>query len=82
MLFNNEDVVAVRTQHWKYVEETYFRGSAWNFGNRQYKQLYDTTSDISENYSVADRHPDVLIEMQTRLKQAQVRFIAFTPKLR
>ncbi len=35
VLFNNEDPVGIRTQHWKYVEETYNRGSIVNFANRQ-----------------------------------------------
>ncbi len=77
VLFNNEDVVGIRTQHWKFVNENYWRGGITHFSNRQYKQLFDATNDISESYSIADRYPDVLLDMQTRLKQAQETYAPF-----
>ena len=77
VLFNNEDVVGIRTQHWKYVDENYWRGGITYFSNLEYKQLFDATNDISESYSVADRYPDVLLDMQTRLKQARETFAPF-----
>ena len=75
-LFNNEDVVAIRTQQWKYVDQTYYRGGTVIFGNRQYKQLY-SADDIHESYSVAATHPDVTAEMQHRLEQARAKYAPF-----
>jgi arylsulfatase A len=77
VLFNNEDVVGIRTQQWKFVDENYWRGGITNFSNRKYKQLFDATTDISESYSLADTHPDVLLDMQTRLKQARETYAPF-----
>jgi arylsulfatase A len=77
VLFNNEDPVGIRTQNWKYIDQTYYRGNIVNYANRQYKQLYDATTDISESYSVADTHPDVLLDMQARLKHAQETYAPF-----
>ena len=77
LLFNNEDVVSIRTQQWKYVEQTYYRGSQINFNNRDYKELYDETRDVSESYSVAATYPEVTSDMQKRLKQAQETFSPF-----
>jgi hypothetical protein len=43
----------------------------------KYPQLYDMSVDPAENYSVADRHPDVLANMQARLAAARERFAPF-----
>jgi len=77
LLFNNEDIVAVRTQQWKYVDQTYYRGSTVIFGNRKYKQLYDAAQDIPESYSVAETHPDVTTDMQKRLDLARQKYAPF-----
>ena len=77
LLFNNEDVVSIRTQQWKYVEQIYYRGSQINFNNRDYKELYDETQGVSESYSVAATYPEVTLDMQKRLKQAQETFAPF-----
>ena len=76
-LFNNEEVVAIRTQQWKYVDQTYQRGNIVTFGNSKYKQLYDTVNDIHESYSLADRHPDVTTDMQHRLSEARKKYAPF-----
>ncbi len=77
LLFNNEDIVAIRTQQWKYVDQTYYRGSTVIFANRKYKQLYDAANDIHESYSVAETHPDITADMQHRLEQARARYAPF-----
>ena len=76
LLFNNEDVVAVRTQQWKYVDQTYYRGSTVTFANRKYKQLY-SADDIHESYSVAETRPDVTADMQSRLERARTKYAPF-----
>jgi hypothetical protein len=42
-----------------------------------YPQLYDVTRDPGENYSVAERHPDVVRDMQARLQRARETFAPF-----
>jgi arylsulfatase A len=77
LLFNNEDIVGVRTQEWKYVEQTYYRGLTLPMESRGYPQLYDMKRDIAENYSVAQSHPDVTADMQMRLKRAKEAYAQF-----
>jgi arylsulfatase A-like enzyme len=77
LLFNNEDVVGVRTQGWKYIEQTYYRGLMVNLERSGYAQLYDMGRDSAESYSVAVTHPDVTLEMQTRLKRAREAYAPF-----
>lgn len=76
ILFDNEDPVAIRTPRWKYVANDYYRGRLFPT-EEKYPQLYDMSVDQAENYSVADRHPDVLADMQARLAAARKRFAPF-----
>jgi uncharacterized sulfatase len=76
ILFDNEDPVAIRTPRWKYVASDYYRGRLFPT-EEKYPQLYDMSVDPAENYSVADRHPDVLANMQARLAAARERFAPF-----
>jgi arylsulfatase A-like enzyme len=80
VLFNNEEVAAIRTQRWKYVGAAYYRGAYVNLEGRGYPQLYDMQTDEPENYSVAARYPDVLEDMQRRLRQAEQAFAPFKSK--
>jgi len=81
VLFNDEDVAAIRTQRWKYVGATYYRGRyVDHLEGRGYPQLYDMQTDEPENYSVAARYPDVLADMQRRLQQAEQRFAPLKSK--
>jgi arylsulfatase A-like enzyme len=79
LLFNNEDVVAVRTQRWKYVDQTYFRKQIVSLTARTYPQpqLYDMTWDRAESYSVAENNPAVVSDMQARLRQANATYAQF-----
>jgi arylsulfatase A len=79
ILFDNEDVVAVRTQRWKYVAATYYHGYLTQIAGRKRDltdspQLYDMTQDSAENYSAASRNPDVVKDMQARLARATGQF--------
>lgn len=76
VLFNNEDPVAIRTQKWKYVAGDFYLGAFRQIEDR-YPQLYDLTTDPAENYSVADRHPEVLADMRARLDRARATFAPF-----
>lgn len=74
LLFDNEDVVAVRTQRWKYVASDYYRSVMLPIEKMGAPQLYDLAADVRENYSVAARHADVLADMQDRLTKARAVF--------
>jgi arylsulfatase A-like enzyme len=77
LLFNNEDVVGIRTQRWKYVTQTYYRGLKIDFERAGYHELYDMSQDISESYSVAESYPDETLHLQSRIKQAREVFEPF-----
>lgn len=76
VLFDDEEPVGIRTQRWKYVSADYFRGRLFATDGK-YPQLYDVMNDSSESYSLADRYPEVLEEMRTRLASARSRFARF-----
>jgi arylsulfatase A len=74
LLFDQEDVVAVRTQRWKYTTRTYYRSYLASTEEKGYPQLYDVSKDISENYSVAALHPHELADMQARMQAARAKY--------
>ncbi len=79
ILFDNEDVVAVRTQRWKFVASAYYRSILLPLdftppGLSKALQLYDMHVDVSESYSVASANPAALADMMARLKRARDRF--------
>ena len=74
LLFNDEDVVAVRTQRWKYSTRSHYHGSLASTEDKGYPQLYDVSKDISESYSLAKVHPGALADMQERMKAARAQF--------
>jgi arylsulfatase A len=80
VLFDNEDVVAIRTQQWKYVVRDYYRSYLVALEDKGYPQLYDMQVDPSESYSMAARHPEVLKQMQLRVRQARDTFIPLRSK--
>lgn len=77
LLFDNEEIVGVRTQRWKYVLEAHYRRMRFNLEDRGYVGLFDMQRDISESYSVAVTHPEVTREMQQRLERAKSIFAPF-----
>ena len=77
LLFNNEDVVGVRTQEWKYVSHAYYRGLKVNMERAGFAELYAIARDVTESYSVAEIYPEVTLDMQKRLRQARATFAPF-----
>jgi arylsulfatase A-like enzyme len=77
LLFNNEDIVGVRTQLWKYVTHTYYRGIRIDLERQGYPELFDMSRDISESYSVAASCPDVAAGMRARIAHARETFAPF-----
>jgi len=74
VLFDNEDVVGIRTQSYKYVTSAYYRGMRLPFALLGYEELYDLRRDPSESYSVAAEQPDVLADMKRRFEAARKEF--------
>ena len=81
VLFDNEDVVGIRTQRWKYVDAGYFRSfGRVSYSSRGYTELYDMRVDRSESYSVAASNPDVVEDMRARFHRAQATYAEFKHK--
>ena len=77
LLFDNERVVGVRTQRWKYVTHTYYRGITINLERQGYAELFDVSRDASESYSVAETYPEVAAEMRGRIERARATFAPY-----
>jgi len=78
VLFDNEDVVGIRTQQWKYVDGGYYRSNGrLSYSSCGYTELYDTRVDPSESYSVAVTHPDIAAAMHARFAKAQATYAEF-----
>jgi arylsulfatase A-like enzyme len=80
VLFDNENVLGIRTQRWKLVSGSYYRDMMLPFDLLGYTELYDMASDRSESYSVAQTYPAVAAEMRARLVQAKATFAPFKHK--
>ena len=80
--FNNERVVGVRSQDWKYVTHSYYTGSLGAFEKfdqlpgfeSTYDLLFDTRGKDGEAYSYADRYPKVLDEHKAAIERARAEF--------
>lgn len=74
LLFNDEEVVAVRTQRWKYATRSHYHGALASTEDKGYPQLFDVSKDISESYSLASLQPAALADMQARMTAARAQF--------
>lgn len=74
ILFNNEQVAAIRTDRWKLVGRSYYRGLDIPLGRFGYWLLFDVRADPSETYNVADRHPEVMTDLKARFTRAEQLF--------
>ena len=80
--FNNERVVGVRSQDWKYVTHAYYLGSLGAFEkfdrlpgfSTPYEMLLDADGIDGEAYSYADRFPGILTEHREALGRARRQF--------
>ena len=75
LLFNNEDVIGIRTQKWKYVAQSYYRSVMLPL-DRWGPELFDMSAS-GEIYSLSQTYPKVAADMQARLAAAQARFAPF-----
>lgn len=82
--FNNERVVGVRSQDWKYVTHAYYLGNLGAFEkfdrlpgfSAPYEMLLDADGIDGEAYSYADRFPGILTEHKEALGRARQQFDA------
>ncbi|MFZ5721428.1 MAG: sulfatase [Pseudomonadota bacterium] len=74
ILFNNEQVAAVRTDRWKYVARSYYRSIDLPLALVKGVGLFDVRADPSEDYNLATLHPEVLADMAGRFERAKARF--------
>ena len=80
--FNNERLVGLRTDRWKFVTHAYYTGSLGAFENfdrlpgftTSYDLLFDAQGQDGESYSYADRQPDVVDAMRRELERARSEF--------
>ena len=74
LLFQGEELVAVRTQHWKYIRNVSYSPISPAARAYGYRELYNMDRDPAENYNVRTRYPDIDKEMQARFDRAERRF--------
>jgi arylsulfatase A len=74
VLFNNEQVAAIRTDRWKYVVRSYYRTLDLAWADRYGPMLFDVRADPSEAYNLASLHPDVVADLKTRFDKAKAEY--------
>ncbi|TAJ71265.1 MAG: sulfatase [Phenylobacterium sp.] len=74
VLFNNELVAAIRTDRWKYVGRSYYRGAEYPLTAVRGAGLFDVRADPSEAYNLSSLHPDVVKDMEARFAAAKTTF--------
>jgi uncharacterized sulfatase len=74
ILFNNEKVVAVRTDRWKFVASSYYRSIVLPLTAIRGEGLFDVRADPAEAYNLASLHPETLKDMRARLDRARATF--------
>ena len=73
-LFQEEDVVGIRTQQWKYVRNREYSPYQPAASDYDYRELYDINKDVSESYNVHTMYPAVEKEMEVRVPESQATF--------
>jgi arylsulfatase A len=74
ILFDNEQVAAIRTDRWKYVVRSYYRSYDFPVAAVYGPMLFDVRADPSEAYNLASLHPDVVKDMAARFQRAKAKF--------
>jgi len=77
VLFINEDVAAIRTQRWKYVVRSFYRGYEAPLDRpdvADWTLLVDMPKDPAKSYDVSSKYPDALADMKARVERARATF--------
>ena len=69
--FNNERIVALRTQSWKMVVQASYRDIQRRLPDHDVLLLFDMRTDPQERYSMAAHRPDKWEELQTYLRHGR-----------
>ncbi|GAC18681.1 sulfatase family protein [Paraglaciecola arctica] len=80
--FNNEDVVGIRNQQWKYLTHTYYRrsiGALEKFDQldgfkTSYDLLFAANNSGGEEYSMAARQPEIVALLKAEISRARAEF--------
>jgi arylsulfatase A len=70
VLFNNEDVSAIRTQQWKLVVRAHYRTLDIPLAEFRHAPLFDMARDPGENYAANQSAPD-LVAALTKVAEAE-----------
>ncbi|MDJ0921667.1 MAG: sulfatase-like hydrolase/transferase [Henriciella sp.] len=73
LLFRNEEIAGVRMDKWKYVTRAFWRVYQYDM-TRFGPLLFDLEADPGENYTVADRHPEVTAKLRALVERAEAEF--------
>jgi arylsulfatase A-like enzyme len=73
VLFNNEQVAAIRTDRWKLATRAYYRGTDFNMDRYSYL-LFDLQADPAETYDLSTRYPQIRADLDARLARARATF--------
>ncbi|MBL8770547.1 MAG: sulfatase [Phenylobacterium sp.] len=74
LMFNNEQLAAIRTDRWKYVVRSYYRRLDLPWTDRYGPMLFDVRADPAEAYNLASLHPDVVADLKGRFDRAKAAF--------
>jgi uncharacterized sulfatase len=77
LLFDNENIAGIRTQQWKLVAKSYYRGLMLPMDEVNYTPLFDMIRDPGEQYSADQTHPDIVKELRGIIVAEQKRFDPF-----
>ena len=82
--FNNEAIVGLRDQNWKFLTHTYYKNNIAAFEKfdqlpgfeSSYDMLFNAVESNGESYSFAHRNPDTVARMKSQLAAARQEFDA------
>ncbi|MFM2410462.1 MAG: Arylsulfatase, partial [Pseudomonadota bacterium] len=74
LLFNNEDVAAIRTQRWKLVARSHYRTLDVPLSAVGYTPLFDMLNDREERFAANQNEPDMVTTLRKLLADEQKRF--------
>jgi arylsulfatase A len=74
VLFNNEDVAAIRTQRWKLVGRSHYRTIDVPMTAFGYSPMFDMQNDPGERFAANQSDPAMVGELQKTLEEEKARF--------
>jgi uncharacterized sulfatase len=80
LLFDNENIAALRTQRWKLVVRSHYRTLSLPLTDVGYTPLYDMTNDPGEAYSAGQEQGELVARLREIIAAEQKRFDRFRTK--